>query len=69
MTEFIFDRIDAVEDAWSSPAPATTILMDIYSYLELKTALGYSEDDEDIKMYHGYRIIVVPDEENLIQLR
>ena len=69
MTDFIFDRIDAVEEAWTGETAAELLLLDIYAYLELKKALGYSEDDPDITRYHGYKILVIAEAENLIELR
>jgi hypothetical protein len=65
----IFDDIDVVEEAWGKDEPAEILLMDIYKYLSLKEALGYDDLDEEVTRYHGYKVIVVPDAENLLELR
>jgi hypothetical protein len=62
----IFDKIDEVE----KDAEGKTILcLDLYNYIELKRELGYGDLDPEIDAYHGYKILVVEDAENLIKLR
>jgi len=68
MTDFIFDRIDEVEENWTSSKPAEYLYLDAYSYLELTSALGYEEGKREIERYHGYKIVVVAQEEPLIEL-
>lgn len=67
--DFIFDRIDAVEEKWNDSTPAKYLILDVYTYLELKEALGYDMEAPEITHYHGYKIMVDPDAESGIELR
>lgn len=69
MEKFIFDEIDAVEESWKGDTAAEILLIDLYRYIALKEALGYGPLDEEITRYHGYKVVVVPDAENLLELR